>query len=89
MGWIDSDSPEVEAGQNLSFNFHDNRRRQLAQMNSKPIETSEEHENALQLVATLMDAEPGSPEEQELDLRASLIERYERAHFPIEASTAT
>lgn len=30
-----------------------------------------------------MDAETGSPEEQELDLWALLIERYEQERFPI------
>ena len=53
-------------------------------MEPKIIETAEEHEKALKHVEALMDAEPGSHEEQELDLWALLIERYEQEQFPID-----
>lgn len=53
-------------------------------MKPKIIQTSDEHAKALQHVEALMDAEPGSPEEQELDLWALLIECYEQERFPIE-----
>lgn len=52
-------------------------------MEPKVIKTEAEYEAALAHVATLMDAQPGSPEEQELELFALLVERYEQEHFPI------
>ena len=53
-------------------------------MKAKIIQTPEEYEKALEHVEALMDAEPGSAEEQELELWALLIERYEQEQFPIE-----
>ena len=53
-------------------------------MNAKILKTEEEYEAALAHVATLMDADPGSVEEDELDLFAMLVEQYEREHYPIE-----
>ena len=52
-------------------------------MKPKVLETPEDYEQALAYVETLMDAEPGSPEEEELELFALLIEEYEEEHFPI------
>lgn len=52
-------------------------------MYPKLIHTEEEYEAALAHVETLMDAEPGSPAEEELELWALLIENYEEAHHPI------
>jgi HTH-type transcriptional regulator/antitoxin HigA len=52
-------------------------------MNPKIIKSEEEHEAALAHIETLMDAEPGSPEEDELELWALLVEQYEKEHFPI------
>jgi HTH-type transcriptional regulator/antitoxin HigA len=51
----------------------------------RPIRTPEDHENALLRIATLMNAEPGTPEEDELDILATLVDVYESKHFPIEA----
>ena len=34
-------------------------------------------------MAELMDAQPGSPDEQELELLALLVEQYEQKHFHI------
>ncbi len=53
-------------------------------MNAKLIKNEDEHEAALAYVGTLMDAEPGSPEEDELKLWSLLIETYEKERFPIE-----
>ena len=52
-------------------------------MEPKVIKTEAEYEAALARVAELMDAQPGSPDEQELELFALLVEQYEQEHFPI------
>ena len=43
----------------------------------KVIKTEAEYEAALARVAELMDAQPGSPDEQELGLFALVVEQYE------------
>ena len=50
-------------------------------MKPKIIKTTAEHEAALAPVESLMDAEPGSSEEQELELWSLLVEQYEKEHF--------
>ena len=50
----------------------------------KVLKTEADYEAALAHVETLMNAEPGSPEEEELEVFALLIETYEKAHHPIE-----
>jgi HTH-type transcriptional regulator/antitoxin HigA len=52
-------------------------------MRLKMIKTEEEYQEALAILDKLMDAVPGSPEEEELDLLAFLIENYEKVQFPI------
>jgi HTH-type transcriptional regulator/antitoxin HigA len=52
-------------------------------MEPKVIKTEAEYEAALAHVAELMEAVPGSPEEEELELFALLVEQYERENFPI------
>jgi HTH-type transcriptional regulator/antitoxin HigA len=52
-------------------------------MKPKLIKTENDHEMALAHLETLMDAEPGSPQEEELELFAVLVENYERENFPI------
>ena len=52
-------------------------------MNVRVIKSEEEYEKALQQLDSLMDAEPGSEEEKELELLSVLIEKYEDDHFPI------
>ncbi|MBK1880325.1 ImmA/IrrE family metallo-endopeptidase [Pelagicoccus mobilis] len=62
-------------------------------MKTKLIKTKEEHAQAIERLSSLMDANPtsDSPEEDELELLAFLIESYEKDHFdrelpdPIEA----
>ncbi len=43
-----------------------------------------EYEAALGHTNALMDAEPGSPDEDALELWGLLIEQYEKAHYPID-----
>ncbi len=52
-------------------------------MQPKVIKNQAEYEAALTRVAELMDAQPGSSEEEELELLAMLVEQYEQEHFPI------
>jgi HTH-type transcriptional regulator/antitoxin HigA len=47
------------------------------------IKNEEMHAEALALVESLMDAEPGSEQEGELELWSLLIEQYEKEHHPI------
>ncbi len=53
-------------------------------MEPRGLKTEEEYEAALAHVETLMDAAPGSAEEQALEIFALLIEAYEEAHCPID-----
>lgn len=52
-------------------------------MKPRIIKNEEMHGKALAYVETLMDAEPGSKQENELELWALLIEQYEKEHHPI------
>jgi HTH-type transcriptional regulator / antitoxin HigA len=49
----------------------------------KPIRTEEDYETALQRIDSLMEAEAGTPEADELEVLATLVELYEEKHFPI------
>lgn len=49
----------------------------------KIIKTEEEYQEARATLEKLMDALPGSPEEEKLELLALLIENYEKERFPI------
>ena len=53
-------------------------------MKPKIIKTEEEYTEALARVEALMEAKPGSPKEEELELWSLLVERYEQEHFPID-----
>jgi HTH-type transcriptional regulator / antitoxin HigA len=53
-------------------------------MKAKVIKTEAEYQEALSYLETLLDAEPGSLEEEELDLFSLLISNYEDEHYPIE-----
>ena len=46
--------------------------------------TERDYEIVLDYMATLMDAESGSPQEQELELFSLLVATYEQEHFPID-----
>lgn len=54
--------------------------------NIKPIRTEEEYEAALARVEVLMDAEPNTPEDDELDLLIDLVELYEYRNVPMPIS---
>jgi HTH-type transcriptional regulator/antitoxin HigA len=49
----------------------------------KPIRAEEDYEAALQHIESLMDAEAGTPEADELEVLAILVEQYEEKHFPM------
>jgi len=50
----------------------------------KIIKTESEYKAALARIEALMDAEPGSPGEGELELLALLVGKYETEQFPIQ-----
>lgn len=50
----------------------------------KAIKTARQHKAALKRIDALMDAAPRSPEANELEVLAILVERYEREAFPID-----
>jgi HTH-type transcriptional regulator/antitoxin HigA len=52
-------------------------------MNIKPIKTETDYQNALKRVDNLMNAKLGSPQGDELEILAILIEKYEEEKFPI------
>jgi len=52
-------------------------------MEIRPIRTARDHAHALQRIDELMGAEPGTPESDELDILATLVEAYEDRHFPV------
>lgn len=53
-------------------------------MKPKIIRTEEMYDEALAFVSSLMDAKPGSMQEEELELWSLLIEQYEKERHPIE-----
>ncbi|MFI5135560.1 MAG: type II toxin-antitoxin system HigA family antitoxin [Chitinophagales bacterium] len=53
-------------------------------MNIKPIRTKKDYNAALQRMEELWGAPLGTPKGDELDVLATLVDRYEEEHFPIE-----
>ena len=53
-------------------------------MNIKPIRTDADYRVTLKEVEALMMAEPNTPEGEKLDVLVTLIEAYERKHFPLD-----
>ena len=53
-------------------------------MHAKVIKSDRNYELALGRIEQLMDAAPGTPEGDELELLATLVEIYERQRFPID-----
>ena len=49
----------------------------------EPITDTESHRRALRRIEKLWDSQPGSAGESELDALATLVDAYERKHFPI------
>jgi HTH-type transcriptional regulator/antitoxin HigA len=50
----------------------------------KSIETEADYQQALKRIDQLMEAKPDTPEGDELDVLATLVERYESLYFPID-----
>ena len=53
-------------------------------MDIRPIKSEADYRAALQEIESLMGAEPGTPEGERLDVMVTLVEAYERAHFPMD-----
>lgn len=53
-------------------------------MKPKILKTEAEYSTALAKVESLMDAKPGSRQEEELELWSLLVERFEQEHHPID-----
>jgi HTH-type transcriptional regulator / antitoxin HigA len=49
----------------------------------KPIKTEADYDAALEQISSLMDAKAGTPEADELEVLATLVECYEAEHYPI------
>ena len=50
-----------------------------------PIRSEEDHQAAVARIAELMHAAPGTPDGDELDILATLVDAYERQQHPIDA----
>jgi HTH-type transcriptional regulator/antitoxin HigA len=57
-------------------------------MNIKPIKTKRDYADSLKRLEILWGAKSGTPEGDELDILATLIDNYEQINFPIEAPDA-
>jgi len=53
-------------------------------MEIRPIKTKADHRAALKQIERLMEATPGTPAGDRLDVLTTLIERYESQHAPID-----
>jgi HTH-type transcriptional regulator / antitoxin HigA len=53
-------------------------------MDVKPIRTLEDHRATLRDIESLMGAKPESSEGERLDVLVTLVEAYERQHFPMD-----
>ncbi len=53
-------------------------------MDIKPIKTNTDYRAALAEIETLMTAKLDTPEGERLDILVTLVEAYERRHFPLE-----
>jgi HTH-type transcriptional regulator/antitoxin HigA len=57
-------------------------------MDIKPIKTKADYRAALKKIEKLMSAEADTPEGERLDVLATLVEAYERKHFPMDLPDA-
>lgn len=57
----------------------------INKMNIKPIKTDSDYKEALNRMDLIFDAEMGTPDSDEADILAILIDEYENRYFPIEA----
>ncbi len=53
-------------------------------MEIRPIRTQTDYQKALQEIEMLFDVAPNTPEYDRLDILTTLVEAYEKIHFPIE-----
>ena len=53
-------------------------------MQIRPIKTKADHRAALKEIERLMDAKPGTPAGDRLEILSTLVDRYESRHEPIE-----
>ena len=52
-------------------------------MEIRPIKTEQDYNLALERVNILFDAKPNTDEADELDILVTLIEKYEKIHYPV------
>jgi HTH-type transcriptional regulator / antitoxin HigA len=52
-------------------------------MTLRPIRNEEDYETALEEIAALWEAAPGTPEADHLEILVMLVEAYEAEHYPI------
>lgn len=52
-------------------------------MNIRPIRTEIDYEAACRRIDEIFHAEPGSPEDDELEILVTLVDAYEEEHFPM------
>jgi HTH-type transcriptional regulator / antitoxin HigA len=52
-------------------------------MNVKPIRTEADYETACKRIDEIFGAEPGTAEDDELEILLTLVDKYEEAHFKI------
>ena len=57
-------------------------------MNITPIRTKADHKAALKTIESLMRAKANTPDGDRLDVLVTLVEAYERAHFPMDLPDA-
>jgi HTH-type transcriptional regulator / antitoxin HigA len=57
-------------------------------MNIKPVRTKTDYRAALKEIESLMTAKANTPEGDRLDVLATLVEAYERTHFPMDLPDA-
>lgn len=53
-------------------------------MDIKPIRTQEDYRATLREIESLMMAEPGTPDGERLDVLTTLVEAWERKHYPLD-----
>ncbi len=53
-------------------------------MTIKPIKTKKDYQTAMNRLETILDAKPGTPEGDELEVLGILIDKYEQEHYPID-----
>jgi HTH-type transcriptional regulator/antitoxin HigA len=52
-------------------------------MTIKPIKTKKDYQAAMNRLEAIFDAQPGTPEGDELEVLGILIDKYEHEHYPI------